>query len=430
MHVLVIGGGGREHALCHSLSSSPRLSRLSCAPGNAGTATFADNVPIAPTARRALLQFCEEEAVDLVIVGPEVPLVAGLADELEAGGVHVVGPTAAAARIEGSKAFAKAFMARHGIPSARSRSFRRQQFDDALEYATGGSFPVVIKADGLAAGKGVIIAENATAAHVALREMMIDEAYGSAGHTVVVEEFLLGEEASVFALTDGRDYVLLPAAQDHKRVGEGDSGPNTGGMGAYAPAPLVTPELIATIDERIISPVLHGMVEDGHPYSGILYCGLMITDDGPHVVEFNCRLGDPEAQVLLPLLATDAVELFDAIARTHLRDVEVHFLDRTAACVVVAADGYPGEYATGHPIDGLADVPDDVLVFHAGTSLEDDGRVTTAGGRVLGVTGLGADLTSALERAYAGVEAITFEGMQFRRDIGHRGLTRSPARMP
>jgi phosphoribosylamine---glycine ligase len=427
MHVLVVGGGGREHALCHAISSSPHLSRLSCAPGNAGTASIAQNVPIEPTARRAILQFCEDEGVNLVIIGPEAPLVAGLADELEAEGFHVVGPTAAAARIEGSKAFAKDFMARHGIPTAASRTFTRSEYDAAMEYLESAEYPLVLKADGLAAGKGVVIAEERDVARSALKRMMVGEEFGKAGLTVVIEEFMEGEEASLFVISDGRDYVLLPVAQDHKRIGDGDSGPNTGGMGAYAPAHVIPAELRQDIEERIVDNALLGMTLDGHPYSGILYCGLMITADGPKVVEFNCRLGDPEAQVLLPLLATDVIELFDAVAQTRLRDVEVRLLESVAACVVVASGGYPGDASIGHPISGLTDVPDDVLVFHAGTTPGEDGQILNSGGRVVGVTGLGPNLQIALDRAYGGVKAISFDGMQYRKDIGRKGLERQPA---
>jgi len=423
MHVLVIGGGGREHALCHALARSPRLTRLSCAPGNAGTALLADNLPFAATDRRAILQFCEDEDVELVVIGPEAPLVLGLADELAAERFPVVGPSAAAARIEGSKAFANAFMARHAIPTAASQTFTSGEVDAAEAHVASGSFPVVLKADGLAAGKGVVIAEDVAEARAALRRMLVDDAFGEAGQTVVVEEFLEGEEASLFVVTDGRDYALLPAVQDHKRIGEGDTGPNTGGMGAYAPAPVVTPALLARIEDEIVRPTLRGMAEERRPYRGVLYIGLMITADGPKVIEYNCRLGDPEAQVLLPMLATDAVDLFEAVARTHLRDVEVRIRDGAAACVVLAAPGYPETAASGTPIEGLDDVPNDVLVFHAGTA-DDDGRVVTAGGRVLGVTGLGADLPAALARAYAGAEAISFPGKQLRRDIGRHGLRR------
>lgn len=423
MHVLVVGGGGREHALCHALARSPRLSRLSCAPGNAGTAAIARNVPLAATDRRGLIQFCEDEGVDLVVVGPEAPLVKGIAEELEAEGFAVVGPSAAAAQLEGSKAFAKGFMERHGIPTAASKTYTEAEYAAAEAHAAAGPFPLVLKADGLAAGKGVVIAEDADQARAALREMLVEGAFGKAGSRVVIEAFLEGEEASIFVLSDGRDYVVLPPAQDHKRIGEGDTGPNTGGMGAYAPAPVVTPDVLRAVEEQVIVPTLHGMMEEGRPYCGILYVGLMITADGPQVIEYNCRLGDPEAQVVLPLLETDPLDLFEAVARTRLREVEVRFSEGTAACVVLASEGYPGTYRQGVPIEGLDAVPDDVLVFHAGTT-EKEGGVITAGGRVLSVTGLGPDLQTALDRAYAGADAIHFEGVQLRRDIGQKGLQR------
>jgi phosphoribosylamine---glycine ligase len=424
MHVLVIGSGGREHAICDALSASPGLTRLSCAPGNAGIAAIAEVWDLPITSHRAVLQFCEDEGVDLVIVGPEAPLVAGLAEELDADGFRVVGPSSAAARLEGSKAFAKSFMVRHGIPTAASRTFSRGEVEDAVAFVSGGPFPIVVKADGLAAGKGVVVAEDAATAASALRDMLLDETFGAAGRRVVVEEFLEGEEASIFAITDGRDYALLAPAQDHKRVGEGDTGPNTGGMGAYAPAPLVTPAMMRTIEDVVVRPTLRGMAAEGHPYQGVLYCGLMITPTGPKVIEYNCRLGDPEAQVILPLLATDALELFDAVARTHLRDVTVRQRDGFAACVVIASEGYPGKYPSGRIIEGLENVPDDVSVFHAGTGLDEEQRIVATGGRVLGVTGVGGDLQAALDRAYAGIDAISLDGGQYRRDIGQRGLAR------
>ena len=424
MRVLVVGGGGREHALCHALARSPRLTELLCAPGNAGTAGLAENVPVAATDRRGLIQLCAERGVDLVVVGPEAPLVEGLADELRAEGVATVGPSAAAARLEGSKAFANAFMARHGVPTAASRTFAAADFDAAEAHVAAGPFPLVLKADGLAAGKGVVIAETPAEARAALHEMMQEGAFGKAGRTVVVEEFVEGEEASVFALSDGRDFVLLPPAQDHKRLGEGDVGPNTGGMGAYAPAPAVTPGVLREVEEAVVRPTLRGMAAEGMPYKGVLYVGLMLTAEGPRVIEFNCRLGDPEAQVLLPLLETDALELFEALAHERLGSVEVRHRAGAAACVVLASEGYPGAYPKGRPIRGLGVAPQDVVIFHAGTARDEAGEAVTAGGRVLGVTGLGPDLQTALDRAYAAADAIRFEGRQLRRDIGQKGLRR------
>jgi phosphoribosylamine--glycine ligase len=426
MHVLVIGGGGREHALCYALARSPRRPTISCAPGNAGTAALATNVPIPVSDLDGLLAFVRDEGVDLTIVGPEAPLVAGLVDRFEAAGLAVVGPTAAAARLEGSKSFANDFMARHGVPTAASRTFTAQEYDAAVAHVEGGAFPIVLKADGLAAGKGVHICATVDAARASLREILLDDAYGEAGARVVVEEFMEGEEASVFALTDGTDYVLLAPAQDHKRVGEGDTGPNTGGMGAYAPAPLATRSVMRAVEERVVQPVLRGMADEGMPYRGVLYIGLMMTDEGPKVVEFNCRFGDPEAQVILPLVASDPLDLFEALAARRLGSTDVAIADGAAACVVLASEGSPGAYEKGQPITGLGDVPDDVVVFHAGTAAR-DGEVVTDGGRVLGVTGFGPDLRAALDAAYAGVDALHFDGMQFRRDIGQKGLRRLDA---
>jgi phosphoribosylamine---glycine ligase len=424
MHVLIVGGGGREHALCHAISSSPRLTRLSCAPGNAGTARLAENVPIPATDRRALLTFCEREGVDLCVIGPEGPLVAGLAEDMEADGILVVGPSAAAARLEGSKTFAKAFMERHDIPTAGYRSFGRSEREEAEAYLAACRYPVVLKADGLASGKGVTIAQTRAEAELALAAMFDDDVFGRSGHRVVIEDFMEGEEASVFAITDGRDYVVLPPAQDHKRIGEGDVGPNTGGMGAYAPAPIISPDLMREVEDRVIRPTIRGMAEEGYPYKGILYCGLMITPDGPMVIEYNCRFGDPEAQVLLPLIENDVLDLFEAVAHAHVRRVELRHRGGAAACVVLASEGYPAEPVTGRPVNGLGAVPDGLLVYHASTAVDDEGRVVTSGGRVLSVTGVAGDLRTALQRAYDGVDRIAFDGMQVRRDIGHRGLAR------
>ena len=424
MTILVVGGGGREHALVHALAQSPRQPRLLCAPGNAGTAAWAENVSVRADDVDGLVDLAVARSVDLVVVGPEIPLVAGLADRLRAAAVAVVGPSKAAAQLEGSKAFAKDVMARCGVPTAESRTFGLGAVDEARSYVEGQPLPVVLKADGLAAGKGVVIAETREAAREALGEMLEDGAFGAAGSTVVVEDFLEGEEASVFVLTDGTDYVVLPPAQDHKRIGEGDTGPNTGGMGAYAPAPVVTLEVMARVEAEVVRPMLDGMRAAGTPYQGVLYVGLMITADGPKVIEFNCRFGDPEAQAVLPLLTTDLVDLCEAVAHGRLREVDVQTREGAAACVVLASEGYPGDYESGKLIQGLGPARADAIVFHAGTGRSSEGNVITAGGRVLGVTGLGDTLAAALDAAYAAADAVSFEGKTLRRDIGQKGLHR------
>lgn len=429
MRILVLGSGGREHAITWALAQSPQRPELFIAPGNPGTAMLGTNVPIAATDAANLRTLVREQGIELVVVGPEQPLVEGVADALRAEGVRVVGPSVAAARLEGSKAFAKAFMQRHGIPTAPYRTFSAEQFDEALAYIDRHPEPLVVKASGLAAGKGAVVCATREEARRALRWMMAEEGLGKAGSEVVIEAFMEGEEASVFALTDGRDYVLLAPAQDHKRIGEGDTGPNTGGMGAYAPAPVVTEAVLERVAREIVEPVLAGMADEGHPYQGVLYCGLMITEEGPKVVEFNCRLGDPEAQVVLPVAEVDWVEVFDRVASGQVVGLKVPPPRRAAACVVLASEGYPGSYRKGLPIEGLeaAEALADVIVFQAGTRRAADGRLVTAGGRVLGITAVADTLASAIHRAYEAVEAIHFEGKYFRRDIGQKGLARLAA---
>lgn len=416
MRILVVGGGGREHALLDALARSPRRPTLFVAPGNAGTAALAEAVPVAADDVDGLARAARRLAVNLVVVGPEAPLVAGLVDRLDADGIPAVGPTAACARLEGSKAFAKDAMARFGVPTAAYRAFERAS--DARETIESHPLPVVLKADGLAGGKGVVVATTREEARSALDTLVVatDDA------PLVVEAFLDGEEASVFVVTDGESHRLLPAAQDHKRLGEGDTGPNTGGMGAYAPAPAVTPEILAAVEARVVRPMLDGMRADGTPYRGILYVGLMLTADGPAVVEFNCRLGDPEAQAVLPLLTSDAVDLFEAVAHRRLADVEIAVHDGACACVVLASAGYPGAVASGHEITGAdARIPGATL-YHAATARDADGRLVTAGGRVLGAVGRGDTLAGALTAAYALADAVHFDGKTLRRDIGWRGM--------
>jgi phosphoribosylamine--glycine ligase len=424
MRILIIGSGGREHALARSLSQSSRTEKLFVAPGNAGTASLADNVDLEASEAEALRDFALSEDLDLTVVGPEKPLVAGLVDQFEEAGLAVVGPSREAARLEGSKAFAKSFMQEHGIPTARHRAFDSSETDEARSYLEEHDAPVVVKASGLAGGKGAFVCETLDDAFDALRRIAEERDFGAAGDRIVIEELMRGEEASVFALTDGENYVLLPPAQDHKRIGEGDTGPNTGGMGAYAPAPVVTPKILQQTCRRIIEPTLAGMQAAGAPYRGVLYCGLMVTDEGPKVVEFNCRLGDPEAQVVLPLIETDLVNVFERLAARNLGGVQLRSRPGAAACVVLASDGYPTSYETGFPINGLEASPDDALVFQAGTAREGSEKIVTDGGRVLGVTGLGAGLPEALDAAYDAVEHIHFDGMQYRRDIGEKGLKR------
>ncbi len=420
--VLVVGGGGREHALLNALAQSPRKPELLCAPGNAGTSTLAENIPVDSDDVDGLVRIATQRGVDLVVVGPEIPLVLGLVDRLDGAGIPAVGPSAAAAQLEGSKAFAKAFMERHDVPTASSRAFGPGERETAQAYVAAMPLPIVLKADGLAAGKGVIIAESRDEAADGLATLF-DSAFGHAGDTIVVEEFMRGEESSIFVLSDGRDYVLLASAQDHKRIGDGDTGPNTGGMGAYAPAPLVTPEVMSDVEAKIIRPVLKGMADEGYPYCGILYVGLMMTSEGPKVVEFNCRFGDPETQVVLPLLENDLLELFQAMVGGHLAQARVQLKEGAVACVILASEGYPGSYEKGKEIKGLEAASKHAVVFHAGTAREND-RIVTNGGRVLGVTSIAADLKGALDKAYASVEAIEFEGKTFRRDIGQKGLAR------
>lgn len=424
MRIFVIGSGGREHAIVKALASSPRTDVQFAAPGNPGTAQYATNVDLASDDLDGLAQFAREEAIDLTIVGPERPLVEGIVDRFEDAGCPIVGPTAAAARLEGSKAFADQFMDRHGIPTARFRIFGADDYEAAGDYLNEVGAPIVVKADGLAAGKGAFVCSSLEEAQEALDQIVQNRAFGDAGDQVVIEEKMEGEEVSIFALTDGSHYVLLTPSQDHKPIGEGGTGPNTGGMGAFAPAPIVDGTLLTRICREIVEPTLQGMQEEGTPYRGVLYCGLMITPDGPKVVEYNCRLGDPEAQVVLPLVESDLVDVFQSIADGSLETGSLRAAGGAAACVVLASGGYPIEYETGFEITGVetAEERPDVSVLQAGTRRRDDGALVTDGGRVLAVTAQGADLGQALDRAYEGVEDIDFDGKTFRSDIGAKGL--------
>jgi phosphoribosylamine--glycine ligase len=416
MKVLVVGGGGREHALVWRLAQNPTIDRLLAAPGNAGIARDATCVPVDVRDVRAIVDVVERERVDLTIVGPEVPLVAGVVDELQGAGRLVFGPSGAAARIEGSKSWAKALCQRHGIPVARgTTATTTARAEEALDAFAP---PYVVKADGVAGGKGVVIAEDRAAARAAIAAALDAGAFGAAGATVLIEEFLTGREVSAFAVSDGRDVLPLGLAQDFKRVGDGDSGPNTGGMGAYSPVPFVDEPTERRIVEEVLTRTVRAMESEGVPYRGVLYAGLMLTETGPVVLEFNARFGDPEAQVVIPRLGSDLAELCLASAEGNLSVYRANTSPRACVTVVLASAGYPGEVRTGSEIAGLeeAEALEDVLVFHAGTA-ERRGRVVTSGGRVLSVSALGRDLAQARTRAYEACSRISFEGMQYRRDI-------------
>ncbi len=421
MRVLVVGSGGREHALAWALSRSPGVSAVYVAPGNAGTGAIATNIPIAADDVAALSQHCHEERYDLVVVGPEVPLVAGLADALRADGIRVFGPSEQCAQIEASKAFSKSFMTAHGIPTAAYATF--DDYEAAQDYLKAHGAPIVVKASGLAAGKGAIVCQTDDEAQRALDRIMKERAFGSAGDTVVLEDCLTGQEASVLAFTDGETVVPMVVAQDHKAAYNGDRGPNTGGMGCYAPASLVDSATVERVMEQVLQPAVDGLRAQGCRYVGVLYAGLMLEADRFRVLEFNCRFGDPETQVILPLLETDLVEIMEACIDGQLDQIRVQWRDQYAVCVVMASGGYPASYRKGLPIEGLEEAmaQKDTVVFHAGTRLE-DGRVLTDGGRVLGVTAWADTLSDAMARAYKAVERIHWPGVMYRTDIGAKGL--------
>ena len=423
MKILVIGAGGREHTLVWKLAQDSCQPQLYCAPGNAGTAALATNLPIAAEDVPALLAWAVTNQPDLTVVGPEAPLCAGVVDAFVAAGLRIFGPCQAGAKLEGSKQFSKEVMLAAGVPTARAETFT--DAEAAIQALQNFQMPVVIKADGLAAGKGVVIAATREEAAEAIRSMLVERIFGGAGATVLLEEFLEGEEASILALVDGEHVALLPSSQDHKRIFDNDQGPNTGGMGAYSPAPVVTPELLPVIRNRVILPTLQELKRRGIVYKGILYAGLMIGPKGPQVVEFNCRLGDPETEAVLPRLAGDLVPLLQACIDGTLDESMVHVRPEVCTTVVMAAGGYPGSYKKGTAITGLdaAAKLKDLIVFHAGTALK-DGVVVTSGGRVLAVTALGTDLKSAVARAYEGVAAIRFDGAQYRKDIARRAFDR------
>jgi phosphoribosylamine---glycine ligase len=430
MNVLIIGSGGREHAFAWKLKQSPKVSKIYCAPGNAGIAEIAELVPLKIDDIDGLFQFAKKKRIDLTVPGPEVPLVKGIVDLFEKHGMRIFGPGKYAAQLEGSKVFAKDFMKRHRIPTAAYATFNRAEYSKAQQHLTANAAPIVLKADGLAAGKGAVVCQSTGEALTVLRECFEKDMFGEAGNTIVVEEFMRGEEASIFVLTDGTHYKLLQPAQDHKQILDGDKGKNTGGMGAYAPAPVVSSALLKRIEKEIVVPTLNGMRAEGKAYKGCLYVGLMMTKEGPKVVEFNCRLGDPEAQVVLPLIDGDLFDILFACASNSLRTIDLRFHEASAVCVVMASRGYPDEYETGKPIEGLDAVLSDegVIVFHAGTKKE-NGKTVSSGGRVLGVTaiGYGHDLEGTIAAAYTAVKKITFDGAYYRSDIGVKGLKHTAA---
>jgi len=423
MRVLIIGAGGREHALAWKIAQSSKVEKIYAAPGNDGMAALAEPVMVDCNSMEALAAWAEAHRIDLTVVGSEVYLALGITDQFARRGLMVFGPSQQAAQLESSKVFAKRLMTKYGVPTAAFKVFTDPAA--ALAYIEATPAPLVVKADGLAAGKGVVVAATQDEAKAAVRQLMEERVYGDAGKEIVIEERLEGEEVTLLALADGKEIKPLIPAQDHKRLLDGDHGPNTGGMGAYAPASVLTPELLTQVEERILRPVIQGMAEEGHPYVGLLYAGLMITASGPQVIEFNVRFGDPEAQVVLPLLRNDLVELMLATLQGELHQQRLEWEQKAAACVVLASQGYPAAYEVGKEITGLAAAENlsDLLVFHAGTKFK-DGRWQTAGGRVLNLVGLGDDLGAALRVAYQGAELVKFEGVHFRSDIGWRELAR------
>lgn len=421
MNVLIVGSGGREHALGTAVARSPRLDRLFFAPGNAGTASLGENLPVEATDIGRLVEAARANDIGLTIVGPEAPLCAGIADRFRAAGLRIFGPSQAAARIEGDKAYAKSLMRAAGVPTADAHVFTR--FEDARAYALTRDGPLVVKAAGLAAGKGVVVCDTPAQAVLAAERIMIQRPFGAAGDTILIEEKLIGEELSVLALVSGRTIAVLETAQDHKTLHDGNTGPNTGGMGAYSPAPMPTPETLRTIERDIFLPIVDAMAREGHPYEGVLYAGLMITAGGPKVLEFNCRFGDPEAQVILPRIRSHVLDILDAAVDGRLDETPIEWDERAAVCVVMASRGYPERPEDGKVISGLeaaAALPD-VFVFHGGTSRLEH-RVLSRGGRVLAVTGLGKTIEQARYRAYEAVSKITFEGAHYRRDIALRAV--------
>lgn len=419
MRILVVGSGGREHTLVWKLSSSPLVKKLYAAPGNAGMAELAECVNFKVDDLTGLANFAQKNSIDLTVVGPELPLTLGIVDEFERRNLKILGPKKEAATIEGSKVFAKQFMKKHHIPTASFKIFDNP--DEASAFVKSSDMPLVIKTNGLAAGKGAIIVEDASSALSTIQKMMVEKVFGESGSRVVVEDFLQGEEMTVLAFTDGETTCSMLSSQDHKKIFDGDQGPNTGGMGAYAPTTVADDKLMKRVYDEVLEPTVNGLESEGKRFKGILYAGLMLTESGPKVMEFNCRLGDPETQVVLPLLKTDLAEVFLSIVDGELSLQDMEWEENFAVCVVMASAGYPGKYEKGKEISGLNRVKGmaDVLVFHAGTKKE-GGRILTDGGRVLGITATDRSMEKAIGKAYAAVDKIRFEGMQYRRDIGHR----------
>ena len=423
MKILVVGGGGREHALVWKIAQSPRMSKLYCTPGNAGISEQATILPIKANDLNGLLEFALKEMIDLTVVGPEEPLTRGIVDLFESKGLLIFGSSKKAAEIEGSKAFAKEMMKKYHIPTGSYEIF--EDPEEAKKYIRKQGAPIVVKADGLAAGKGVIVCNTVEDAIQWVERIMVEKTFGEAGNRVVIEEYLVGEEASYIAFTDGKAVLPMASSQDHKPIFDGDRGPNTGGMGAYSPAPVVTDQVHERIHEKILRPMIQGMGEEGKPYKGVLYAGLMIHNGHPRVLEFNARFGDPETQPVLMRMKGDIIPILEACIKGNLSGCKIEWDSRAAVCVVMSSKGYPGDYEKGKPISGLKEVSrmEDVFVFHAGTALKDD-QIITNGGRVLGVTGLGKDIPRAIQRTYQAVKKISWEGVHYRTDIGQKALCR------
>jgi phosphoribosylamine---glycine ligase len=423
MKVLVIGSGGREHALVWKIKQSKKVTKIFCAPGNAGIAQLAECVNIKAEDIASLKMFASNNKIDLTVVGPEVPLVAGIVDEFKAANLKVFGPCKAAARLEGSKLFAKEMMSKFDVPTAAFEMFTDEHA--AIKYLQEITFPIVIKADGLAAGKGVVVALDMEEAEEAVHRMLVKKEFGAASSKIIIEDCLIGEEASILAFCDGKHFTIMQSAQDHKRIFDNDMGPNTGGMGAYSPAPVVTTKILKEVEEKVFKRMMEGMSKDGNPFVGILYAGIMVTKDGPKVLEFNTRFGDPETQPILMRLKTDIIDIIEHILDGKLDKIDIEWEKKSAVCIVLASKGYPGEYEKGKVITGLEEASKvaDAYVFHAGTSLK-NGQIVTSGGRVLGVTAMADTIEKAIEKAYSVVHIVKFDGMHYRSDIGQKALGR------